>query len=65
MVPDNQGREQNNKDASVKPDKETLHKTDPQENMTGPVSSPMKQAGKAFDTNESKQEADEEKDRKL
>ncbi len=30
-----------NQDAPVKPDPETLHTTDPQENMKGPVSSFM------------------------
>jgi hypothetical protein len=28
-----------NKDAAVKPDPETLHTTDPQEHMEGPISS--------------------------
>jgi hypothetical protein len=31
----------NNDDASVKPDPETLHTTDPQNNMKGPISSLM------------------------
>jgi hypothetical protein len=30
-----------NKDAAVQPDPETLHKTDPQDNMKGPISSLM------------------------
>ncbi|HEX2532653.1 MAG TPA: hypothetical protein VHK69_02895 [Chitinophagaceae bacterium] len=49
----------------VPPDPETLHKTDPQENMEGPMSSGLKGIGEAFDTNESKEEADEERDRNL
>ena len=43
------------------PDPETLHTTDPQEHMEGPVSSGIQKAGKAFDTDESKEEADREK----
>lgn len=31
--------DEQNKDAAVKPDKETLHTTDPQEHMKGPISS--------------------------
>jgi hypothetical protein len=53
-----------NNDTS-KPDAGTLHTTDPQENMEGPVSSSTKGLGKAFDTDQSKKEADEERDRKL
>lgn len=39
------GENNGNNDAPVMPDPETLHTTDPQENMEGPVSSLM-QAGK-------------------
>lgn len=46
-----------------KPDPETLHTTDPQENMQGPVSSLMHKTGESFDTDETKKEADEERDR--
>lgn len=53
-----------NNDAS-EPDAGTLHTTDPQENMEGPVSSSMKGLGEAFDTDENKEEADEERKRKL
>lgn len=51
--------------ATSKPDAGTLHSTDPQEQMEGPVSSSMKEMGEAFDTNESKEEADEKKERNL
>ena len=50
---------------SPKPDPETLHTPDPQENMEGPVSSPMHGLGEAFDTNESKREADEEREKNM
>jgi hypothetical protein len=47
------------------PDRETLHKTDPQENMEGPVSSTMHKTGEAFDTDESKKEADERREENM
>jgi hypothetical protein len=50
-----------NKDATPKPDAETLHKTDPQENMEGPVSSFMHGTGEQFDSGETQEEADKEK----
>lgn len=53
------------KEDTSKPDAATLHTTDPQKNMEGPVSSSTKQMGEAFDTNKNKKEADEERDRNL
>jgi hypothetical protein len=58
-------KDQPNRDASPRPDPETLHKTDPQENMEGPVSSLMHKTGKGFETNKTKEEANEEKDRNI
>ena len=52
-----------NENVTPKPDPETLHTTDPQENMEGPVSSLMHKTGESFDTDETKKEADEERDR--
>ena len=51
--------------ASLKPDPETLHTTDPQENMEGPVSSVMQNIKEGAEKNdeESKEEADEKKDK--
>lgn len=48
----------------LKPDPETLHKTDPQENMEGPVSSVMQNIKEKSEKNdeESKEEADKKKD---
>ena len=54
-----------NSDAPLKPDPETLHKTDPQENMEGPVSSLMHKTGRGFETEETKREAEEKRNRKL
>lgn len=54
-----------NEDTSVKPDKETMQTTDPQEHMEGPVSSVMQALEGAFDSKESKEEADEVKDKDM
>jgi hypothetical protein len=58
-------RKNNNEDDSVRPDPETLNKTDPQENMEGPVSSLMHNAGKGFETKETRDQADEKKDKRI
>ena len=50
---------------NVKPDPETLHTTDPQENMSGPVSDSMHKIGEAFETNENKQEAEEKREKNM
>ena len=50
---------------SPKPDPETLNTTDPQEHMSGPFSSSMQKAGEPFDTDETKEEADEEKEKSM
>ncbi len=62
---DKDPRKNNNEDASLKPDPETLHKTDPQENMEGPISSLMHNTGEGFDTEETSEEAKDEKDKKM
>ncbi len=53
---------ENNKDAAVKPDPETLNTTDPQEHMEGPISSLMHKTGDGFDSDEAEKEAKEKKD---
>jgi hypothetical protein len=58
----------NEKDkSSLKPDPETLHKTDPQENMEGPLSSLMQNIKEGSEENdaESKEEADRKKDKNM
>jgi hypothetical protein len=50
------------KDDFLAPDEETLHTTDPQENMEGPVSSTVQNIGGAFETDETKKEADRKRD---
>jgi hypothetical protein len=53
--------------STAKPDPETLHTTDPQDNMKGPVSSVMHNIKEEAEENnsESKEEADEKKERNL
>lgn len=57
--------EHKDRKAAVQPDEETLHTTDPQEHMKGPVSSIMQNAKENFDTNETKSEADKRRDEHL
>lgn len=59
-------KDQDNKDATIKPEPETLHTTDPQEHMEGPVSSLMQGIKETAEENndKGKEEADAERDRK-
>jgi len=50
-------------EGTSQPDRDTLHKTDPQDNMEGPVSSLMHNTGEQFDTEETKEKADAEKEK--
>ncbi len=63
MNKENKDREKGKKEPLASPDPETLHTTDPQEHMRGPVSSTMHGTGHAFESNESKEEATRKKDR--
>lgn len=45
-------QQKDNKDAVVQPDPETLHTTDPQEHMHGPVSSLVRKAAEEMDDEE-------------
>ena len=54
---DGKEKQEGNEDAAVQPDQETLHTTDPQEHMDGPISSLVKKAEDSFDSND-----EEEKD---
>lgn len=54
-----------NNDSPVQPDPETLNKTDPQDNMEGPVSSIMQKIGEASESEETKAEADQKKEKGL
>ncbi len=45
-----------------KPDSETLHKTDPQESMKGPLSSLMHNTGEEFESDKTQEEADKKRE---
>jgi hypothetical protein len=49
---ENNPSKEDNKEGTLKPDKETLHTTDPQEHMEGPLSSLVKEAGAEFESDE-------------
>ena len=53
------------KHEGLKPDPETLHKTDPQDNMKGPFSSAVHKVGEKSDSHESKESADKRKNENL
>ncbi len=53
------------KDAPLKPDPETLHTTDPQENMEGPISSVMQNIKEGAEDDETKESADKKKDKNM
>jgi hypothetical protein len=59
-----QKTEKEEKEPPIKPDPETLHKTDPQDNMKGPVSSLVNGVKDAVEENdkESKDEATKKRD---
>ena len=58
-----QGKESENH--TLKPDPETLGKTDPQEKMEGPVSSLVQKSSKAMETKEDKEEANRRHDKEM
>ena len=62
---DQQNKKEGTDNKPLKPDPGTLHKTDPQENMEGPVSSAIQNIKENAEKNdkESKEEADRKKDR--
>jgi hypothetical protein len=63
---DNNNKEvKSNENLNPKPDQETLSTTDPQEHMKGPVSSTMRGTGKAFETDQTKEESDREHDERI
>ena len=63
----NKKEEKNTKHQGLKPDPETLHTTDPQEHMKGPVSSFMQNIKEEANKNDkvSKEEADKKRDEHL
>ena len=67
MEKDKQEKDRNEQreNSSLQPDPGTLHKTDPQENMEGPVSSAMHKTGEAFESDESQEEADRNREKNM
>jgi hypothetical protein len=63
MDRDKEANKKENK--TFRPDEGTLHNTDPQENMKGPMSSPTKQTGEIFDSDEDKKIADERREERM
>jgi hypothetical protein len=62
------GKKKNKKEETKKglrPDPETLHTTDPQDNMKGPVSSFMQNIKEEAEDEISKEEADRKKDENM
>lgn len=55
-------RDRENRDAPINPDPETLHTTDPQDHMKGPVSSSVQSVKKETEKND--KETKDENDRK-
>ena len=62
---DKQILQRDEKDAPIKPDPKTLNTTDPQDEMEGPISSLVQGAKEGMEDDETKEEADEEKNRKM
>lgn len=63
MSTEKKEQEKRGNDSNVQPEPETLHTTDPQEEMKGPISSLMQNAKEAFENDETKEEADEKKEK--
>jgi hypothetical protein len=61
---DKKEQQKDNKDAIVQPDPETLHTTDPQEHMKGPVSSLVRKTAEEMDDDEVPEEAQEKSKKK-
>ena len=57
--------EKTTENTGLKPDPETLHTTDPQKKMEGPVSSSVKDIGKAFSSDETPEEAEEKRESRM
>ena len=61
----NDSAKDQNKDAAIKPDPKTLHTPDPQDEMEGPISSLVQGVKEGMEDDETKEEADKEKDSKM
>ncbi len=61
----NKTEDPQNIDAAVKPAPATLHTTDPQDEMEGPISSLVQSTKESLEDDETKEEADQKKDSKM
>lgn len=59
--PKDKKEKKDEKEPLLKPDPETLHKTDPQDNMDGPVSSVVQKIKEEAEENEERDKEDEKK----
>ena len=62
---DKRKAEADHKDSAVKPEPETLHTPDPPKKMEGPISSLIQGTKKTFNSSQTKEEADEEKEKDM
>lgn len=62
---DRNKQNQESEEKGLGPDHKTLHTTDPEKKMEGPVSSVTRKTGEAFDSDESKENADQRRDEKM
>ncbi len=63
--PKKNNEKENKSNAAVQPEPETLHTTDPQEEMKGPLSSLIRKTGEGFDTDKTQKQAEKEKEEKM
>jgi hypothetical protein len=65
--PKDNPKDKNQKEPALKPDPETLHTTDPQDKMEGPLSSIVNNIKETVEENDevSKEEADRKKDKSM
>lgn len=66
-MPDSKKKQEEKNKSTSKPDPETLHTTDPQDEMKGPVSSVMQNIKEEAEgnNNETKEEVDKKKEKNL
>lgn len=65
QLPDNKKENKKTEDSTLKPEPETLHTPDPQDNMKGPLSSLMHNTGENFDTDKTHKQAEKEKEENM
>ena len=61
---ENKDPKKENESGAIKPDPETLHTTDPQEHMEGPISSLVQSAKETMEEEDGDDKQEEKKDKK-